>query len=256
MNGVPAIGRARGLFDIFVPGVFLLLNLALGLWLLPLDLTHLTSKEIPWISSPVFGTIVVISFGYLLGVILRILRVNSADKWSAWFIKLWTWPRWRKKGSPPIYLTELFPFIECWRDRYLSDYPEEAAQFYDQVWSGRSSGRQGQRFFNFCKTMVSSEDKWAAGEMYANEALSRYIASICYALLFSFVFLSLVEIIRYYANSPVDLLAVFLLIFYGSAIFAILRNFRYIRVKEVQIVIDITFKNRDVLFASRKRDHT
>ena len=42
MNTVPAIGCARGLFEIFVPGVFLLLNLGVALCLLPLDRSFLS----------------------------------------------------------------------------------------------------------------------------------------------------------------------------------------------------------------------
>lgn len=34
---IPAIGVVRGLFDVFVPGTFLLLNLILVVYLLPFD---------------------------------------------------------------------------------------------------------------------------------------------------------------------------------------------------------------------------
>jgi hypothetical protein len=56
MNTVPAIGRARGLFEIFVPGVFLLLNLGVALCLLPLDRSFLSRNPSDWVSPPVCWT--------------------------------------------------------------------------------------------------------------------------------------------------------------------------------------------------------
>jgi len=89
MNTIPTIGRARGLFEIFVPGVFLLLNLGVALYLLPLDRSFLSWNPSDWVSPPVFGTIVTISFGYLLGIILRVFRANFADRISALRTRHW-----------------------------------------------------------------------------------------------------------------------------------------------------------------------
>ena len=253
MNIVPEIGKGRGLFEIFVPGVFLLLNLGAELYVLPIDRSIFAAEVSTWISVSIVATVVAISFGYLLGILLRVARANEADRWSALFLRIYKWPEWRTEGHPPIYLTEGFPFIESLKIRCHRDYPNEAAKFFDDVWGQATSGGQGQAFFNFCKIMVTSEDDRGAAEIYAAEALTRYMASICYALTISLTSWVIVELVRGLRSGQIDGILILLITAYALATGILLCNLRLVRLKEVETVFAVTFKNRDLLFASRTR---
>ncbi|GAI26286.1 unnamed protein product, partial [marine sediment metagenome] len=50
---IPTIGGARGIFEIFVPGVFLLLNLAVAVFLLPFIDEDTKNFFLDYASNPV-----------------------------------------------------------------------------------------------------------------------------------------------------------------------------------------------------------
>lgn len=83
---IPTIGQSRGIFEIFVPGAFLLLNIVGALCLF-------LNVKIADILCPKGGTnvniiglslVVLICFGYLIGMILRLLMTDIPDNLSAW----------------------------------------------------------------------------------------------------------------------------------------------------------------------------
>lgn len=240
MNNIPTIGGARGIFEIFVPGIFLLINLVVVVYLFPY-IDNTTWKDIvTWISNPILSLVIVITFGYLIGVILRMLRTESADNWSARFLRLYDSNARKGKNRLNLYAYEKFPYVGwlgvvC--ERHL---PTTAIDFYNRVWAERNS----RSFFNFCKIIIISEDQRAANEIYSTEALSRYISGMYYALLIASFLIASVGTLRFLASGRMTVGLLIMLSLYLFAILGILKNFRFIRIKEVEIMFAASFKNR------------
>ncbi|HDN64854.1 MAG TPA: hypothetical protein ENF23_00930 [Methanosarcinales archaeon] len=77
---IPAIGGTRGVFEIFVPGAFLLLNLAAVVYLLPF-IDEDTKRFISGCgSNPALSLVILLCFGYLIEVILRLFRAETVDE--------------------------------------------------------------------------------------------------------------------------------------------------------------------------------
>jgi amino acid transporter len=98
---IPSIGAAKGLFEMLVPGVFLLLNLGFFL-------NYLSAQY--WEKSLVFDIvkgntalvlIAIIVLGYLIGVVLWIIGADIPDFLST---------KLRRSGQDPYY-EENFPYI-------------------------------------------------------------------------------------------------------------------------------------------------
>lgn len=250
MTPIPAIGAARGIFEIFVPGLFLLLNLSFVVNAAVPEDDPIRRAIGSIVGVPLVALFISIPFGYLLGVILRIVRVEAADAMSAWTIKM----RKRKKKldeEDRLYYLDSFPFLKWLESRSSKAYPKEAKQFYDDEWTNRPAGKHGRGFFNFCKQMLVSEDSAAFVEVAAAEAFSRYIASIVYALLFSIVLLTGLGVYKFFAEGSFSAAFLAFVGVYGLCLFFIVPNYRLVRLKEVEIVFASTFKNRSRIFKSR-----
>jgi hypothetical protein len=182
MNNIPTIGGARGIFEIFVPGVFLLLNLAAIAYLFPFIDKDTKNFILGCNSNPVLSLVIMVCFDYLIGVILRLFRTELADKLSArWNQKFNSYAR-QEDGTLKLWAYEEFPYIG-WIGEVCKLYlPLDALDFYNKTWAGRRREGQNRQFFNFCKTMINSVDERAANEIYSAEALSRYISGIFYSL--------------------------------------------------------------------------
>ena len=232
---IPAIGGARGIFEIFVPGGFLLLNLiGMGGLVSSLsdDFDQLSSF---WLSNVAVTTLLVIAFSYLLGVVLRLYKCDPVDRWSS----AWHCMRARftphKKISP--HIREAFPYLSYIEDVCDSSLPEYAKEFYRDNWS-KAMARpiDGKRFFNFCKTLVNSVDEKSAKEIFAQESLVRYISGMFYALFVCCIWGLFVALFnRVYGGHNVRGLLL-LLGAYAVLMVVIVHNFRFIRVKEVETV--------------------
>ena len=66
---IPTIGGARGIFEIFIPGVFLFLNLTAVVYLFPFIDEDTKNYLLSCSSNPFLSLIIIICFGYLIGVI-------------------------------------------------------------------------------------------------------------------------------------------------------------------------------------------
>ena len=108
-----------------------------------------------------------------------------------------------------------------------------------RVWSLKKT----KEFFNFCKVLIISEDERGANEIYAAESLCRYISGIFYALVVSFFLQFLILITVILINHNINVVIIGLLVGYCIAIFAILKNFRFMRLREVQTVFAAAYKN-------------
>jgi hypothetical protein len=246
VDKIPAVGGARGLFEIFVPGLFLLLNLVGTVYFLPFT-DDVTKRQISaFRDAPTLALLVGIPFGYLAGVVLRLFRTDMSDRASAAFLRLYDRNAKGGERDNNRYAYEGFPYSRWFS--YLTEHrlPQAAHDFYKSVWLGCPS----KQFLNFCKIVVSSSDPAAAAEIYSAESLSRYVSGMFYALAISFVLLSTLLTARLSAGVEVGIALPVLTAAYGAGLLAILANFRFIRIKEVETIFAACFKNRDLFLAS------
>jgi hypothetical protein len=244
---VPAIGAARGLFEIFIPGVFLIANITLATFFSPWADDETQRLIIKVSASPMLVLLVAVTFGYLAGVLLRLYRCELADDWSAWWLRHFDrGARLATRCTFRLYATESFPYIGWLSEVCREKFPDTAAAFYDTVWAPRLRKEGNRAYFNFCKGIVSSEDPHAAVEIYAAEALSRYLAGMLYALLPSFVLLLFTAVSRHATEQDIVFLLPLLVIMYVLAIIGVLQHYRFVRIKEVQLVFAMCYRNRKV----------
>lgn len=243
---IPTIGGARGIFEIFVPGMFLLLNLGAIVYLFPFTDDETKRLIVSGASNPVLVLVIAVGFGYLIGVLLRLFQTDLPDKWSAAWLRRFRRHARKGKDEFKLYATEEFPYIG-WIGEVCKEYlPPEAQAFYDKVWAGRKRAGHNKQFFNYCKTLISSSDERAANEIYAAESLTRYISGMFYALAFSVVLILVTVILRYFASGQTMAGPIIILLAYLFAIVEILQHFRVIRIKEVETVFTASFRNREI----------
>jgi hypothetical protein len=95
------------------------------------------------------------------------------------------------------------------------------------------------------KIMVASADSRAATEIYAAEALSRYVAGMFFALVFSLALVGVALGLSGPASPARNTLAL-VLAAYLFGIWKIVKEFRSIRIKEVEAVFTASYKNRSL----------
>jgi hypothetical protein len=232
MNEVPSVGGTRGIFEIFVPGAFLLLNITWVAYVWPTTAGDIRQFITTIASQAVPGLAVLVCFGYLLGIVLRLLKTRVPDRWSGYFGWLLT-EIMGQNGKP--YLEE-FPYFTHIEKVAKHKLPEDAHHFYCQFWGKRAAG-DNREFFNYCKTIINAVDQRSAAEVYVAEALTRYVASMFYALLASFI-LALAAAAATSSRAWLVLACA-----YFVAIIVILRHLRFLRVKEVETVFAATLRN-------------
>jgi hypothetical protein len=243
---VPTIGGARGIFEIFIPGVFLLLNLSVVVYLFPFTDDETKRLIAAGAANPVLVLAVGIVFGYLIGILLRLFRTDLPDKWSAWWLRKFVPYALEHKGEFKLWATEEFPYIG-WLGVSCRQYlPSEVQAFYDKVWANRRQAGHNKQFFNFCKVMICSADEKAAIEIYAAEAMTRYISGMFYALAFASVLIFVTIILHYIVFGQALTGLVIILAAYLFGIEEILRHFRFIRIKETETVFTASFRNRTI----------
>lgn len=232
MNGVPSVGGTRGIFEIFIPGAFLLLNITCVVYVWSGSGSDIRQFITTVSSQSVVGLAVLVSFGYLLGVVLRLLKTSAPDRWSGYF----GWLICKIKGKSGEAFLEQFPYSKHIEKVARKKLPEDVQKFYIEFW-GKSSADGNREFFNYCKTIINALDDKSASEIYAAEALTRYVASMFYALLTSFVLVIAAAV----ANSSPGLIV--FVCTYFTAIIVILRHLRFLRVKEVETVFAAAMRN-------------
>ncbi len=257
---IPKIGNAKGIFEIFIPGSFLLLNIV-GLPILFFfpEISYainISTIELNYLLNPIISLIVLICFGYLTGMILRLLKPGKPDKLSAKKLKD------SNKMDDEVIYTSIFPYIELLKYQMDNSYYNKSMNdFFEKTWLTRIDKGEysNHHFFNFYKYMTCFNDENAAIEILSAESLTRYLTGIFYALRFSqillaigFIILSIKTVLQILENiySVYNITAlaivafVFILYSYSSKI--LLENFRFIRIKEVVTVLIGSYKNRDL----------
>lgn len=242
MNKLPNIGGTRGIFEIFIPGLFLLLNIVAffaiifhNTFKIDINLSGLTDKTL-------IAVLLIIGFGYLLGVILRLFRAERADKASMWLIRILHGALFKKDDMSKKFAFEDFPYIQWLNFTFKERLSKEIYTFFKDYWLDYNN----KTYFNFIKTIISVEDEKTSSEIYAQESLSRYISSMFYALLFSIIFIIILLLyidINSINNFDISILWSFLILYIFLTI-GILSNYRFIRIKEVHIVIALSYKHK------------
>ena len=80
--------------------------------------------------------------------------------------------------------------------------------------------------------------------MYAAESLSRYIAGMFYALCFACLSLLVTVIVTYFVSGQILIGLTVVLAAYLFVIAGILAHYRFIRIKEVEIVFAASYRNK------------
>jgi len=215
-----------------------------------------------------------VCFGYLLGIVLRLLKTERADTLSGFYRYLQfqvkrilfgqlaglflrplgiLLPKGlnnhlhsivsKIKGRSGIANLEPFPYFAYLDKVVVRTLPISVQKFYDEFW-GSCSTAGNKAFFNYCKNTINSLDSKGAADIYASEALVRYVASMFYALAFSscLVVAALIATARPEFSSFRPALWTFLCV-YLVALEVILSNLRPLRAKEVELVFAATLLN-------------
>ena len=254
---IPTIGGTRGIFEIFIPGVFLLANLAGVAYFAPITDQATREMLIAILSNAASGLTIAICFGYLLGILLRLLKMEVPDNISAWYLQHFSSKARLAKKQYKLYAVEQFPYIG-WIGEVCKEYlPPEATAFYKKNWAGRKRDGRNKQFFNFYKLLIASCDERAAAEVYAAEALTRYIAGMFYALISANILIFITTIWVYFESGQILSGLLFILLLYSCAIFVIIQNFRRIRIKEVEIVFSASLMTLKTLEERKQnlKDH-
>ncbi|MDJ0903902.1 MAG: hypothetical protein QNJ55_34455 [Xenococcus sp. MO_188.B8] len=239
---LPNLGKPGSILSILVPGTFLLFNIIVGFYFLlwnetvsPGDINTFLKESRSSLQVIVF--LVLICVAYLVGAILRLMKCDVLDNISGWYLK----------NIECLRIKE-FPYID-WIGLKCGYEYQEAKKFYELLWENNNSNekkRKGKSFLNFYKVVLISVDENLANECYAAEAFTRYLSSIFYGLFFSFVIILLVLIKQYFfLNETLSLTLLGIDGFYTVFMFFILRNYRYIRMKEVETLFAATFAAKE-----------
>ena len=257
---IPKIGGANGIFEIFVPGTFLVINLIGGVFVLsfpklktfnPIDL-----ELIKILLNPISIIVFLICFGYLTGMILRLLRPEKPDKKSKTkHAKIY------KHLDKSMYTSE-FPYISWFNHLFKTkSYPEKSKRIFDELWLPGEKNIQGKQFFNFYKLIICYNDSKAANEIFSAESITRYITGIFYALRISIFYFSAIIILLlmdsffhlywFYNGMQISIIIVLIAILtiYYIALQRIITNFRTIRIKEVESVILGSINNYQLILS-------
>jgi hypothetical protein len=127
----PSLGGARGVFEIFVPGVFLLLNVALITYVTP-GLPEAQARAKYCVEKGGLGIIVTGVFGYLFGMLLRLGRCEAVDQLSAKWARVFN----RRAESTPL---GRLPFLRTVPTRIFEEFlhPLVTRAFWFDAPSGR-----------------------------------------------------------------------------------------------------------------------
>ena len=247
MTPIPAIGAARGLFEIFVPGVFFVINAGLALYLFPLADADTKRLLLAAASSPAIAAVVALCFGYLVGVLLRLYRCEWADACSGWWIRRFNLHAQLDHGlGYKLFATEEFPYLRWMREVCQTSLPPSAVVFFEATWADRIGKPRNRQYFNFCKAIVAGHDVQAGSELYAAESLSRYISGMLYALVAACALMVIDSIVPLFLGRSPMAIAPVLAVSYACAVVAILARYRFMRIKEVELLFAACYRNRAV----------
>lgn len=258
-SSLSALGDVKGFFEVFLPGLFLLLHVAVLLYCLgPLGPA---GRLLSWLLSGGLGvaTAIGLPLGYVIGLALRLGRTSFADRVSGKLVFLTTgrelyrladeWLEARQIDLRKPIRREGLPYANFMLARVAVSLPPEALTFYESVWTDPPRVREkiNLQRFNFLKTLVASADEQAAKEMFASEMMVRHAAHMCYALFYAAVLLCISAVLPGAKASGIR--AILLLVGGGEGLLlaSLLTNLRLLRISEAELVFTCCFRNRVTL---------
>jgi quercetin dioxygenase-like cupin family protein len=237
----------RGFFEILMPGIFLVLNTAFTAYFLAAVFTPgfspAITSAIQFFTNPLVAIAFLIVVGYPVGMVLRLLKTANIDALSARYIGFL-----KPKHREQKYLTDKFFYGNWMREKVLARLPAEATRFYDEYWGDKylDDASQNTSFFNFCKIVIGKFDSLSSNEIYAAEAVGRFLAGSYYALVVSCILMLINAVAAGIYSSVVNVaLPVGLAIGYALMLHVIVLNYRLLRCKEVDTVFYACFANRE-----------
>jgi hypothetical protein len=248
----------QGLFEILLPGSFLLVNVVAFLCIATgvSPLAQMMPSAEKW---GIVEAIPVLGASYILGMVLRMLRTEIPDRISAWCLRHIP-PRMPDKHD---YLKERFFYPKWMSERYIPSLPPAAREFFDELWGKHyqepdlGSPNPNTHFFNFIKTLLLAVNKETYAQLVASEAVNRFVASsfwallICTGLLLVDGCLLLVE-----GAGPVFWFCIMMSVIYLAVLYGIIRHFRFIRCKEVTFLFCASFAHREEIMKLLKTKHS
>ncbi len=265
---ITAIGTARGIFEIFIPGLFLILNTVAVIYAL---LGRNIADDFFGGSAENWVILAVLFFlSYLAGTIIRLFKTDIVDTCARWWLRNCPWRRRAAKSGDCV--DEEFPYIKWLGATHTfplgKSAPEIQAlnEFYGKLWEPQAEGMDNRvqklAFFNFCKSMINSRCERSANEIYTAEALSRFLTGMFYSLIFSLMvilagiyasfIIELIQplngLIQRLSRDALPLILTFgaLFLLYLALVMVILTHYRFIRIREVSIVFNATFRFQDL----------
>jgi hypothetical protein len=241
----------HGLFEILLPGSFLLVNI-IAFLCIAAGVT-VPAQMLPGAEHWGFVEAVpMLGAAYILGMVLRMCRTEIPDRVSALFIAH-IWPR---IGADDVFVKDVFFYGNWMKERYLPRLPEAATTFFVQFWQPhylppeRGRSNMNSQFFNFVKTMIQKLDPGMAEQLRNAEAVNRFIGGSFWALAASAVLMAAATVCLYFQRSAVPWaprLALGTTLAYTLLLGGIARHFRYLRSKEACWVFEASFALRDQL---------
>ena len=241
---IPEIRRSGGIFEIFIPGMFVFLHGSVAAFIIFYDEIKflLVQPEGGWQLPLVITIAAIAGFGFLIGFILRLLKTRFPDSVSSKYLKL----KYRilgKKGKVRA-LNSKYPYIKA-LGKYIESRinDKEFQAFYREVWLPNYLEDGNRRFLNHCKNMLNRKDATIMDEVRTLETMIRYTSGMFYSLLISVLILMILQIFIPFSGLLWFLVGTYILFMMG-----ILANFRGLKVKEVETIIDATFQYKEIFW--------
>jgi hypothetical protein len=242
---IPRIGGARGIFEIFIPGSFLLLNVFGALFFCPSPEIVTLIKSL--LKNSGILIIVIICVGYLFGVMLRLFRTDRLDRISGLYMKLFYKEKDKTSDELKRTVSDTFPYINWINDMSCKHLPENVCNFFNDKWMNSDTKIHKKQFFNYCKTIIAAKDSNAYEEIYAAESLTRYVSGMFYSISLSLLLNIVVLVLNRYYLGIFVLPIILVSCIYILIQFEIIRRFRMLRIKEVETVFFASYINKDYI---------
>jgi len=261
---VSSIAEIRGFFDMFLPGLFVLLHGLFVAYVISSDTNRHLLRDI--LRSPTSLFLIAVPTAYLIGVALRMTRTSSADRMSARvFLKFDTGKDFHNLVDKPtqvqietgkrdrkMVLEERFPYPNLMRYRVKTNLPSEASIFYD-IWAPASGQTTSVFTFEFWKTLLAHVDPEAGRQAYYSEIFVRVAAHTYYALCYCLLILSVALISDLLGRQELWRLISFFILADIGLLVTVVYNLRFLRVSEVEHVFASCFNHRAAILG-RLRD--
>lgn len=248
MQNIPSIRQSSGVFEIFVPGVFLLVNYLAAIFIAVYPELQKIPPPAP-AETIAFGLILFTCLGYLFGMALRLLKTSRPDRLSGW-LNLLRCKILRKQ--PPLWVIEPYPYIGWSSIKIQKDLPPQVHQFYLEFWKDRKTVSENTRFINYCKNLLNVKDNPITVEIAAAEATLRFLSGMFYSLIISIIVLIGVITTTNSGASCRQYIIFIVILPYLICLYIITSNFRLFRLKEVDIIFDATYQNKDLFLNKDK----